>query len=200
MKKKILFCEGKNDVLFISELLSNTNINYKIFPEKLIKNKTEQGVIISFKEFYSTNYDIIIKEEGGKEKLFESFNKILNNFLKNTIRENYICVVIFDSDNVSFLSYKKKKQLFKNYIIKHKESYENTVNIYAMNMNIDRNKDKDIENIYFIEFCPSLEKIIENLTGIDIHNISSEEERKDYIKKLITESNWIKNIMKILEI
>lgn len=152
--KKVIFCEGIHDVIFLSILMKERKIKHQpIYKEDLsgTRERTpENNAINRFLGRKGKGYKVLIKDEGGNAKCIDNFINLYED--KD---ERYMMILCLDSDSNNLRTLKRKTSVrFKRDILDEK-----TENFYLT-------KDSMKHRIFFVP--GSLEKQVQNITGKNI--------------------------------
>jgi len=217
--KKVIFCEGKHDSVFLEKLFPKIKIPasaVKIFDQKMFvqKMRTKPKGLMSdaetdeFRKFFKDDnpneiykyYKILVKSETGKSNAVRLFTEHLPDYVNKV---EPVLMLDLDSPDVKKKRNLKKalddldnkimKGLNKDIIkIEWEEPKENNL-IYLIKGNLKSKKtQRQIGNpFYVILFVPSLEAVAEKITPSGNGSI------KDKISKLV-ELPYIQNTFSLL--
>ncbi len=170
--KKIIFCEGKNDSMFLTKLLDKITKNKEISVfdqntrDKLKNLKNAETTKINKFIEKTSPYDILVKSEAGKDKAVLLFSRTMNFCFRNSIKP----LLMLDLDE-SDPNSKIKKIITKISanktppidITEQQKFEKNSVLLYNITVKIKENKRKEnktnIGDFYLVFFKPSLEKV-----------------------------------------
>lgn len=182
--KKIIFCEGKNDSIFLKKLFHKIKIPVRIFDQQTNKRKNElkYAETNEFRKFLKDDKLILIKSEAGKGKAVSLFTGELPNLLGNKVEP--ILMVDLDSSGIKkkrgveeFFSGLNIKGINKKNIKWEKLKENDVIDIRKGNL-INKKTQKQIGTFYVILIIPSLEDIVNK-------KVSNKGKIKDRISKLV---------------
>ncbi len=193
--KRVIFSEGKNDTIFLKELLViKIGLNEKTirFFDQCSTNTYGIRKPIEELEFEKLDNDwrrleILAKSEGGKQKIID----VTTSMLPFLCQKNYDPIMLIDLDGHpidNFTNGLKQKLFskFKNQLklsINHNELYTNNeITMCSIELLSDLNS---IGKVYIIALKTSLEELI----GIKKDQHYTDKEKKELSKKYIYKSN-----------